>query len=220
MSERPRSLGVKIARDRSLGYSWFAILRKAISYCVALLTAPFYLRAVNKVGAGARTTGRPRIENFGTIIIGERAILRSTVLPLELVTGPQGVLTLGDDVFLNFGVSIAAMGRVEIRSRAKLGPYVMVIDTEFHGIHDRLTMPEPRPVLIEEDVWIGAKATILPGVTIGRGAVVGASAVVTENVPPYTVVAELQFRVSHCLVRGKRGGGAGARGMRPLLVHR
>ncbi|MEH7581800.1 DapH/DapD/GlmU-related protein, partial [Priestia megaterium] len=45
------------------------------------------------------------------------------------------------------------------------------------------------PVIIEDRVWIGARCIILPGVTIGKGATVGAGAVVTKDVPPYTVVA-------------------------------
>jgi acetyltransferase-like isoleucine patch superfamily enzyme len=46
-----------------------------------------------------------------------------------------------------------------------------------------------RAVMIEDDVWIGAKATVLKGVTIGRGAVVAAGSVVTKNVAPFTLVA-------------------------------
>ena len=45
-----------------------------------------------------------------------------------------------------------------------------------------------KPVIIEDDVWIGSRVTILPGVTIGEGSVIGASAVVAKSVPPYSVV--------------------------------
>lgn len=46
----------------------------------------------------------------------------------------------------------------------------------------------PRPVIISDDVWIGARVTILPGVHIGKGAIIGAGAVVTKDVPEYAVV--------------------------------
>jgi maltose O-acetyltransferase len=46
-----------------------------------------------------------------------------------------------------------------------------------------------RPIVIEDDVWIGARVTILGGVNIGTGAVIGAGSVVTKNVPPYAIVA-------------------------------
>ncbi|HYO21767.1 MAG TPA: acyltransferase [Flavisolibacter sp.] len=58
-----------------------------------------------------------------------------------------------------------------------------------------LEFTDPRPVLIEENVWVGFDAIILPGVTIGRGAVVGCKAVVTEDVPPYAVVVGNPARV-------------------------
>ncbi|MBR4243334.1 MAG: hypothetical protein IKR98_05525 [Bacteroidaceae bacterium] len=51
------------------------------------------------------------------------------------------------------------------------------------------------PVVIEDNVWIGEMACIMPGVTIGRGAIVGANAVVTHDVPPYTLVAGNPARI-------------------------
>jgi acetyltransferase-like isoleucine patch superfamily enzyme len=51
------------------------------------------------------------------------------------------------------------------------------------------------PVTIEDDVWLGTNAVVLPGVTVGRGAIVGAGAVVTADVPPFTVVAGVPARV-------------------------
>jgi maltose O-acetyltransferase len=50
------------------------------------------------------------------------------------------------------------------------------------------------PIKIEDDVWVGFQAIILPGVTIGRGSIVGAGAVVTKDVPPYTVVVGVPAR--------------------------
>ena len=89
----------------------------------------------------------------------------------------------------------------------RVGPYVMIIDTEFHDHYDRNRMPDPRPVVIEEDVWIGAKASILPGVTIGRGAIVGVAAVVTKSVPAYTVVGGVPARELKKLDPERMGSG-------------
>lgn len=47
---------------------------------------------------------------------------------------------------------------------------------------------KPRPVVIDDDVWIGSRVTILPGVHIGKGSIIGAAAVVTHDVEPYTIV--------------------------------
>ncbi|NTV62282.1 MAG: hypothetical protein HGA65_01930, partial [Oscillochloris sp.] len=57
----------------------------------------------------------------------------------------------------------------------------------------------PRPVVIEDGVWIGAGALILPGVTIGAGAIVGAGALVTKSVAPDTVVGGVPARVIRTL---------------------
>ena len=53
----------------------------------------------------------------------------------------------------------------------------------------------PSPVRIQDDVWIGARAIILPGLTIGKGAIIGAGAVVTKDVPPYAICAGNPARV-------------------------
>ena len=53
----------------------------------------------------------------------------------------------------------------------------------------RQGLTRPRPVIIEDDVWIGTKVIILPGVHIGKGSVIGAGAVVTKNIPAYSIAA-------------------------------
>ena len=81
-----------------------------------------------------------------------------------------------------------------------MGPEV-VIYTSGHK-HDRLDIPmieqgssETYPVIIGNDVWIGRRAIIMPGVTIGDGVIIGAGAVVTKNVEPYVVVAGVPAKV-------------------------
>lgn len=73
-----------------------------------------------------------------------------------------------------------------------------------HGTHIQTLTHDPQnpdficqcnPVVIEDHVWIGARAIILPGVTIGEGAVIGAGSVVTKNVPPYTIAVGSPARV-------------------------
>ncbi len=182
----------KLRRDRHLPR--ITVLAKSLRYAGEALLAPFYLRAVDQLGTGVRTLGRPRIDNQGRITIGANTLLRSVNVPVELAAGPGAEIILGAEVSLNYGVSIGAMRSVRIGDRTRVGPYVMIIDTEFHDAYDRSSRPEPRPVVIEEDVWIGAKASILPGVAIGRGAIVGVAAVVTRSVPAFTVVAGVPAR--------------------------
>jgi maltose O-acetyltransferase len=183
----------KARRDR--GLSLGLRVRKGVRYLWELASARLRLRSVDVVGPHARTLGRPRIENLGRMELGRDVLLRSVNVPVELCTGPDGVLRIGDGVRLNYGVSVAAQKEVSIGHRTRIGPYVMIVDSDFHDPYDRSRRPEGRPVVIEDDVWIGAKASVLRGVRVGRGAVVGTGAVVTRDVEPFSVVAGMPARV-------------------------
>lgn len=193
-----RTAWEKLRRDRQR-LSPRTLASKAYDYASAILLAKIALSRVDEVGEGVRTIGWPRIENFGEMRIGKHTSLRSVNVPLELCTGEGATLHIGRQCSLNYGVSIGATGSITIGDRTRLGPYVMIVDTDFHHPLRRGERPPPRPVRIGDDVWIGAKASVLPGVTIGRGAIVGTGAVVTKDVPPFAVVAGVPARVLHVL---------------------
>jgi maltose O-acetyltransferase len=69
------------------------------------------------------------------------------------------------------------------------------MDNDQHGIVRRWELPQSDPVVIEDHVWIGSKALILPGVRIGSRAVIGAGSVVTKDIPPQCVAAGNPARV-------------------------
>lgn len=97
--------------------------------------------------------------------------------------------TFGTQVFINQGCSWSDRGGITIGDRVLIGPMVTLTTTghpvELTDRYDGITL---RPIVIEDDVWIGAASTICPGVTIGRGSVVGAGTVVAQDVPPMSVV--------------------------------
>jgi acetyltransferase-like isoleucine patch superfamily enzyme len=90
---------------------------------------------------------------------------------------------------LNSGDTFCALSRVEIGDRVEIGPHVTIHDNAFHDLYDRELRPASRPVIIEDDVWLASNCTVLPGVRVGRGAVVAAHALVTRSVEPFTVVS-------------------------------
>lgn len=98
---------------------------------------------------------------------------------------------IGNDVFINFGLTVLDEAPVRIGNHVFIGPDVSIY-TACHPLDPdaRRNFDEwSEPVTIGDDVWIGGRAVILPGVTIGDGAVIGAGAVVTRSVPARTVVA-------------------------------
>jgi len=119
----------------------------------------------------------------GVIVHAHRARVRlgrrSQLNPYTVVYGGSGV-TIGDDVMIAPHCVLAA------------------------GNHDHRQLDQPMrtapsisrgPIVIEDDVWVGAHCTITDGVTIGRGAVVGANSVVTRDVPAYAIVAGVPAHV-------------------------
>ena len=145
-------------------------------------------RHCTSVGPWGRVEGRLQVNNGGEIHLGQKVRVRATHLPVELAAMPGGVLTIGDRTYINSGASICAQESVTIGERCAIGNQVLVMDTDFHAIEDHTQPGTACPVVIEDDVWLSARVIVLKGVTIGRGAVVAAGAVVTKDVPPHTLV--------------------------------
>ncbi|HEY7982767.1 MAG TPA: acyltransferase, partial [Ktedonobacterales bacterium] len=113
----------------------------------------------------------------------------STTVRVELVAVGGGRLEIGEGSSIYYGFSAAAHQLVRIGRRCAIGPYVNIIDNNFHEVLDRSRTPLSRPVIIGDDVWLAGRVMVLPGVTIGDHAVVSAGAIVTEDVPARSVVA-------------------------------
>ncbi len=116
-------------------------------------------------------------------------------LPDKAIIHPPFYCTSGVGTRLGVRTSVGQacsfldLGGITIGDRTMISPKVTLV-TEGHPVDlaERYAHVTVAPIVIEEDVWIGAAATVLPGVRIGRGSVVGAGAVVARDVPPLTVV--------------------------------
>jgi acetyltransferase-like isoleucine patch superfamily enzyme len=94
----------------------------------------------------------------------------------------------------NYGVYINAKNGIRFGSRIEIGPGAKILSVN-HDLHDLYQSVEAPPIVIEDGVWIGANAVILPGVHIGEGSIIGAGAVVTKDVPAGVVAAGNPCRV-------------------------
>lgn len=145
--------------------------------------------------AGARVQGAPRVfgrlpqvRNKGTLNIGSGFQVRGQRFRVGIAVDRDGTLNIGEHVFLNQGVSIAAKTTVTIGDHTKIADLVTIQDTNYHSV----SPDEPvvsAPITIGRNVWLGRLSIISPGVTIGDNAVVAAGSIVTKDVMPNTVVA-------------------------------
>lgn len=135
----------------------------------------YYSRLVQDAGRNLRASDGVRLNNPIMISIGDDCYLGSGVQFYPW----NACISIGNDVLIAAGVR-------------------MITRKHGFGMTGRPMSQQGytnAPIVIEDDVWVGFGAVILPGVTIGRGSIVGAGAVVTKDVEPYTVVAGVPARV-------------------------
>lgn len=158
---------------------------RAFACCEALSRLPYADQDAIR-SAWSELTGRPIDERF------------HLVPPIHCDHGLR--LRVGTNVFINHGCTLDDMGGIEIGGDTMIGPNVSLL-TAGHptAVGDRRSGITIAPIVIGENVWIGAGATVLGGVTVGDGAVLAAGAVVIRDVPPATLVAGVPARVIQAL---------------------
>ena len=111
---------------------------------------------------------------------------------------PKGELVVGNQSYIGRWTIVLAHQSVNIGNDCRIAPGCHITDVN-HGIEPGILIREQplvsKAVKIGDDVWIGAGSSILPGITIGNGAVVGARAVVTHDVPPNAVVLGVPAKI-------------------------
>ncbi len=103
-------------------------------------------------------------------------------------------LIIGRNSIINRDCCLDGRAPLHIGSNVSISPYVTILTTQ-HGPNDPDFRLTSAPVVLEDHVWVGTRAMILPGVTIGRGAVVGAGSVVTKDVEPLSIIGGVPAQV-------------------------
>ena len=107
-----------------------------------------------------------------------------------------GTIRIGDAVMISPGVRITASDEIIIGDGCMMAHGVYITDCDWHGVYDRMNRdPLPKPIHIGNNVWIGDRATVLKGVTIGDNSIVAACSVITKSVPANVVVAGNPARI-------------------------
>jgi acetyltransferase-like isoleucine patch superfamily enzyme len=150
----------------------------------ALVNAQLRIRGRARVPLSVRLKGHARLEGAGNVEFGQGVVLKGDVVPIEFASHRGACISIGDHTFINYGCSISAYNDVKIGRHCLLGHYTLIVDRNEHGIEHREVLQPAVRVIVEDHVWIGSRAIILPGVCIGHHSVVGAGSVVTRNIPP------------------------------------
>jgi acetyltransferase-like isoleucine patch superfamily enzyme len=180
-----------------MGEDWEKRLREArwwYAYGKQRANAEWRLRNA-VVGAQPTILGSPRVDATD-LEVGDHFKIWSGHRQ-TLITG-WGRIRIGDRVFVNSGVVIMSVLEVTVGDDVALANEVYVMDTDSHGIEGRKV--KDAPVRIGAGSWVGARALVLPGVTIGSRCVIAAGSVVSRDVPDETLVAGNPARVVRELV--------------------
>jgi galactoside O-acetyltransferase len=165
----------------------------------SLIRYYFYKALLAGCGSNVSIPVGCQLRDFGNIVLGSNINLGLYTQIYAFGTGEERV-AIGDHVNLNSNVMINACmaGQIEIGNFCIIGPNV-VFRTSNHIFADKFISVqkqghEPGTIILQDDVWIGANASLIGNIRIGRGAVIGAGAVVIRDVSDFEVVAGVPAR--------------------------
>ena len=163
-------------------------------------TAHFEYASKIRIGSHCRIARqaiiRANTDDSKAVCLGDRVSIHESTL----ISANRGHITIGDNSWLGPNSVICGNGGVEIGEHVLIASHC-VINTVSHNF-DRTDAPMNHqgtncdPVFIENDVWIGTGAVVLQGVRIGYGSIIGAGAVVTRSIPPFSIALGVPARIT------------------------
>ncbi len=175
-------------------------------FCSIWMKISLYLRGVGCV-KGIKCYGLPVVIRMvdSRIKIGKNCSFRSDFSSNLVGINRKCIVTtlrknaevlIGDNSGFS-GTVIAAAGSIKIGKNVLCGANTTITDYDWHGIDPdkRNKAADPKPVVIEDNVWLGLNSVVLKGVTIGKNSVIGANSVVTKDIPENVIAAGNPCRV-------------------------
>jgi len=165
-----------------------------------LTTLPYRARPRVTIGPRLLGNGRLRISGPGRVVLEADINAWSHAEVNRLITTrPQALIHVGPNARLN-GCTIIAADRVEVGADSVLGSCEIRDHLPYSEAPENRRRPgQPKPVVIESNVWIGGQVSVLPGVRVGHDSVVGIHAVVFDDVPPGVIAGGNPARVLRSL---------------------
>jgi acetyltransferase-like isoleucine patch superfamily enzyme len=184
-------------------YEGFVVLRFLMPLVSEkLFYLPVFKSRCSKCGRGVSLpNGLPWIEGNLRMEIGDRVVLDDSIL-LSGRVYDNPVLRVGDRSVLGYKTSVNVASSVTIGSDCLIAAGCLITDNDGHPLDPErrlrkevLKAAEVKPIIIEDNVWIGTRSVILKGVRIGRGSVVSANSLVTRSIPPFSIAMGVPARV-------------------------
>jgi len=176
---------------KTVGRAWRALVRprsETIVNYLRLFNILFWFHRFDQFGTHCVVGKGVRIWGAVRIFLGNRCALFDDVI----ISG-VGELRIGDDTTIGHNCVLVPRERIEIGRNCMLAAFCYVLDVDHEFDDTDVPIPQQglriKPVIIGDDVWVGAHTIILRGVQIGNGAVIGANSVVTRDVPAYAIAA-------------------------------
>ena len=171
------------------------------SYVLSLLRQGFltgrYKSNFKKFGKGSLISHNMELIRAKYIEVGSHTeFCPYVILEMNKIDKDEPILKIGDNCQFGEFTHITACNEIVIGNRVLTGRFVLITDNSHGDTAKKTLLTPPREriifskgkVVIEDDVWIGDKVTILPGITVGHNSVIAANSVVSKNIPPFSVV--------------------------------
>ena len=171
-----------------------AILRSLSSVKSIFIRVALTAKNVRFDGPPAFSGKWPRISNKGYIHLAKNCSFRSYRTRPFIWVSEGASLEIGQNAFFNDGANLCATTSVRIGSNCKIGDMTFIFDTDYHQVTPERPTKQA-PVEIGDNVWIGARSTILAGAKIGSHSVIAAGSTVVGEIPPKSLAAGSPARV-------------------------
>lgn len=178
---------------------WQEILKYIPGYLGILVRRNYWRTRFKACGANLWISTGVIIEGARNVEVGNEIMIGPNN---HLGSNGKGFVKLGNRVATNRNVMIYIVdGNVTIGDDVMIGPNVVFV-TDNH-VYSRIDVPireqgiSSKEIIIEDDVWIGANAVILPGVRIGKGTIIASGAVVSRNIDPYSIAGGVPAVIIH-----------------------
>jgi acetyltransferase-like isoleucine patch superfamily enzyme len=174
----------------------YQMVRRRLNNAKRLLSgaARARLSSAESFGGHADMHGRVRFKLQGRAVFGRGFIAEGDISTVSILVRENATLIVGDDVYLNSGVTIEACHEIRIGNHVMMAPLVSIIDDNRHETEPGAVLYKG-PVVIGNNVWLARNVAVIPGGRIGDGCVIAANSVVCTDIPPNSLAAGAPARV-------------------------